>query len=456
MAQFRLVDPDYGYITDNLLIPKEYINVTAIKAALTFDITKGKDIERHEIWSENDTHIIVPRHFIGDEELRGLGFDVVDETPTSFPEAAIGSRITLRGKQQEALDTYLRSDRCGTLNIRCGGGKTVIALQISAEKKVNTLIIVNTTALLEQWLGEINRHLDVEGVGIIQGSVMDWRGRPIVMAMLHTLARKAQDLGREFREYFGQVIFDEAHHMSAPVFMQCADICRGARLSLTATAQRTDGLEAIYQYHLGPVVFKDLEQELVPETIFHYLSYQLSQDENWAIQDRAREVNMSKVRSFLGRLEWRNFLILDLLQADLDAGRNILALTHSRPHAEELYRIAPWPNKGLITGKTDQSERMGILRDKNPIFGTFQLGREGLDKPALDTLHILTPFSNANDLQQSWGRTQREYEGKMNPLVRVLEDGSIGLCMGSCRSMRKILRALRYPFRTEKVEDCCG
>jgi superfamily II DNA or RNA helicase len=92
---------------------------------------------------------------------------------------------------------------------------------------------------------------------------------------------------------------------------------------------------------------------------------------------------------------------------------------------------------------------MAILRNGNPIFGTFQLAREGLNKPSLDTLYVVTPFSNSNDLQQSWGRIQRQFEGKKQPLVRVFEDTAFNCCTKSCTNLRRVLRGFNYPFTRE-------
>ena len=106
----------------------------------------------------------------------------------------------------------------------------------------------------------------------------------------------------------------------------------------------------------------------------------------------------------------------------------------------------------MIVGVTPQEDRMGILREMNPVFGTFQLAREGLNKPKLDTLYIVTPFSNSNDLQQSWGRIQRRYADKRPPIVRVFEDTAFSVCQKSCSNLRRYLRAFGYPFERDVLE----
>jgi superfamily II DNA or RNA helicase len=93
---------------------------------------------------------------------------------------------------------------------------------------------------------------------------------------------------------------------------------------------------------------------------------------------------------------------------------------------------------------------MALLAEGNPVYGTFQLAREGLNRPNLDTLYITTPFSNANDLQQSWGRIQRLHGGKKAPIVRVFEDSDVKRCRKSCLALQRHLRALDYPIKSVK------
>jgi superfamily II DNA or RNA helicase len=465
--RFNARDPGIGFVGNNLLLPKQHVNVDAIKNVLTFvvgeedivDETDGEVLGTQtrtlEVWDETSHHLIVPREFLTPQQLAEFEFPVVDERPTSFPYVDVGCTATPKPDQIEPMRVLLEA-RSGTLNIKCGGGKSVIALMVIGELHGPGLIVVNTTALLEQWVKEIRTHTNVQNPGIIQGQTSNWRGKPIVVAMVHTLSNRPEYLTREFGSYFAATFYDEGHHMSAPVFVRSADACLGRRYSLTATPQRTDGLEMIYQAHLGRVIYRDLEQELIPNTIFHALYWEMPDKDMDKIEDSSGEVNMSRVRTYLGQLRWRNDIILDMLEEDLKDGRTILALSHSVAQVETLADLAPWREAGMIYGKTAQAERMDLLANSNPLFGTAQLAREGLDKPPLDTLYVLTPFANSNDLQQMWGRIQREYDGKRPPLVRVFEDANIDACLKACRRLRKFLTGLKYPKRRLRQEVDLG
>ena len=452
-------NPDKAYLTNNLLLPKSKINCTPIKAALTFLLGKeeaeldpdtGEALRMvprtFELWEETANHLIVPREFLTQEQFEQFDFEFVDLRPTLFDPVEIEDRIVLRDKdQQKALDDLL-SNYSGTLNLSCGKGKTVLGLKLAATLKVPTLIIVNTTALLEQWREEIELHLGVSKIGQIQGDINEWHDCPIVLAMVHTLSLRKTEWDMPFRRRFGLVLYDEGHHMSAPVFVNSADLFFGRRYSLTATPNRTDGLEMIYQFHLGRVIHSNLSQDLIPVTYFHILHWSASHQEQEAVLDVHGEVNVNKVRTFLGGLEWRNDLVAKDIRADLKTGRKILVLSHSVEHVNSLFEKFKRKGAGLITGQTLQEDRMSILRECNPVFGTFQLAREGLNKPSLDTLYVVTPFNNSNDVQQAWGRIQRRYQNKQSPLVRIYEDQAFPCCIRSCRGLRKHLRKLTYPI----------
>ena len=460
---FTYKDPEKGYLTNSLLLPKSKINVHSTKQALTFTLPDkettvnalGEKSEKNKVlylWDETDTHLIVPREFYPRHKLLEISnayFPIVDDRPLQYEPAGIKAVTTPWVSQEDPLKTIIQAEG-GTLNLRCGGGKTVLSLLYAAHLNVPTLIVVDSTALLEQWKLEIKKHLRVKSIGIIQGTVADWRGHPIVLAMVHTLAEHPEFRCSEFQDRFGLVVFDEGHHMSATVFVQAADLCSGIRLAITATAERTDNMENIYQYHLGRVFYRDLEQPLTPDTIFHGLEWQIPEKDLPLTRDKLGNSNISKLRTYLGTLRWRNDHILHVVDKDIRDSRNVMVLSHSVEQVRELYDRCPNSNKGMITGKdTDQKDRIPILKGYNPLFATFTLAREGLDKQELDTLHICTPFSNANDLQQSWGRALRECVGKQNPLVRVYEDVSIRTCTESCRSLRTVLQALGYPYKKQ-------
>jgi superfamily II DNA or RNA helicase len=79
-----------------------------------------------------------------------------------------------RGWQVKALEAWERAEKRGIISVVTGGGKTVFALScVDRVRPVATLIVVPTTALLEQWWEEAANYFDLEldEINIISGSL---------------------------------------------------------------------------------------------------------------------------------------------------------------------------------------------------------------------------------------------------------------------------------------------
>lgn len=340
--QFIRKDPARGYIDTRLWIPKKLVNVEGVKNALTFELY-DKDVVRYlTLWEETEHHVVVPRAFWKYSDFQ---CEVVDCRPQSYKKTGIKSRIKLdhvfeggvlkpTGKtvQREALAALMESTG-GTLQLGCGKGKSVIALELAAHMQVPTLIVVDNTHLLLQWQQEIERHLKVPGgVGLIQGPVKDWN-KGIVMATYQTLAMWAADMPEEARLHFGLVIWDEGHHVNAPVFSLSASLFYGKRISLSATPKRQDGMHVICQHHVGPIIYKDVRHDLIPKIFFRWTGLELDKnDPTVAFQtnDVTGELHLGKLAVFFG--QWRKRLIevvLPEVEAACKEGRKVLVLSNS-------------------------------------------------------------------------------------------------------------------------------
>ena len=103
--------------------------------------------------SEDEKYLMLPR---GCQEsltifLSEHGCKVtVDDQRVSGKTIDVQFRGELRHDQNEAVQTLLQYDN-GVLAATTAFGKTVAAIGMIAERKVNTLILVHTQALLQQW-----------------------------------------------------------------------------------------------------------------------------------------------------------------------------------------------------------------------------------------------------------------------------------------------------------------
>lgn len=334
---------DKAYLDTWLWIPKEYVNVDGTKRSLTFLIAEAGGTARElRLWKETVDHLLVPRALWRTTELP---YPVIDCRPQRFAEIDFKSNIKLdhlpgvggllptgNTTQRQALDA-LTHNPGGILQLACGKGKTVVFLELVTRLRVPTLVIIDNTTLLEQWRGEVNKMLTVPGgVGLIQADVFDWK-HGLVLSTYHTIAARADSMTEEVRRWFGLIGWDEGHHISAPTFAKSADLFYGKRVALTATPTRVDGTHVVYEFHVGPVVFKDLSQAIKPRIYFKWTGFEVdASDPTTNIRDRNQDVHLVKLFAHLGGMRARlNSIVADIEEAKAQNRRKILVLSNSIP-----------------------------------------------------------------------------------------------------------------------------
>lgn len=160
----------------------------------------------------------------------GVKYNIVDETNHGTPIS-----VSFQGKEREeqlaAINALLMHSN-GVLHATTAFGKTVTAAAIIARKKVNTLILVHSKALLAQWHERLTKFLSID---YVEPPVPKKRGRhkkfsPIGCLdstdnSLHGIVDIALiqscldgDSVKPIVENYGMVIVDECHHVSSVTF----------------------------------------------------------------------------------------------------------------------------------------------------------------------------------------------------------------------------------------------
>ena len=211
--------------------------------------------QHHILYIENLLKILFTRNF-GIEH-----FGVPDEIKIKNGDD-INLRFNgdMRDYQKNIVNVYLNSiqdgNSGGLLEVPCGRGKTVIALNIISMLKKKTLIIVHKSFLLNQWIERIETFLPDARVGKIQGQIVDIKDKDIVIGMLQSLSMK--DYHKDDFNSFGLTVVDECHHIGAEVFIRSLfKIVTPYTLGLSATMNRKDGLSYLFKMFLGEVIYKE-------------------------------------------------------------------------------------------------------------------------------------------------------------------------------------------------------
>lgn len=341
-------------------------------------------------------------------------------------EIAAHFKGTLREDQTEALENMLKHDTgilCGTTAF----GKTVVALKLISERKVNTLILVNKTTLVDQWKSKINEFLELDdslGVGQLGGGKKKLSNN-IDIALLQSMYRKGEV--HESIQNYGMVIVDECHHISAYSFESVLKQANAKYIyGLTATPVRKDGHQPIIFMQCGPIRFQNnIKKELEKRTFNHSL-YTTLVPFNPAIKTN---IPFQELYAQISESEERNQQIIADITKCHQEGRNILVLTERVAHVERLARLLNDKISNVVaivggTSKKEQAEKLYDIQNQTTkvpitIVSTGRYIGEGFDVPRLDTLFLAMPISWKGRVQQYAGRLHRNFKGKKE--VRIYD-----------------------------------
>ena len=445
--------PDRAYRGADLWLPKSQINVKAVQGSLTFQPAKGGKLLAYQ---DTQHHLVVPRHFVPVEDLEDLPYPLEHVPPPKFPRLPEGlrARSVLRQPEdgrtnQVAMWKALTEGGDGVLVLKCGGGKTVVAAHSAISLGYPTLFVGHNGSILDQWKERLQQHttISADGIGMIGDGKMDWE-KPFCVASIQTLWQKIEEgeLPPEMANHFGTMVFDEVHHMAAEKFNLAANLCHGVRWGLTATPRRDDGMDALYQMNIGPVLYRDLDQDLTPDAFFIRTGKQLTGPEIEACRDARGQFSIGKFHATLLSDPQRDDILAEYVNRALDDGREVLVLTPTRDHLDVLARRWSGPDVGVVHGDTKQSDRTDIVRKCKLLLSIEELGIEALDKPSLSVVILACPMKSRNNLQQILGRIQRAVPGKPQPILLVLTDDAIRKSAEWSRRMQSTLATWGVPF----------
>ena len=97
---------------------------------------------------------------------------------------------SLRPEQLPIQKLYLDAGGGGIISLKCGGGKTVLALSIIASLKRKTIVLVHKDFLMTQWRDRIEQFLPSAKIGKIQQDTIDIEDKDIVLAMVQSVSVK--------------------------------------------------------------------------------------------------------------------------------------------------------------------------------------------------------------------------------------------------------------------------
>lgn len=358
---------------------------------------------------------------------------------------SIPSKINFKGKlrdyQENAVQDVSEYEN-GVLEAGTGAGKTVMALRLIAGRGENTLIIVHTKDLLEQWVDRCSEFLNIDpsDIGRIGGGRSSI-GDIITIGIVNSIYNRKEKLSK----LFGQVIVDECHRVSGRTFSDAVDhFYAKYKLGLTATAERRDGLTDLIFWYIGParhtINKANLEKNghiLTPTFIMRSTSFTSEEDGVSAYSKMLSELTKDLNRN--------QFICRDIAKV-VELGNNYcLIVSDRKEHCYEIQRILKEYHEiesQVLTGSLPPDERQFILENmENPLIPTIATGQligEGYDNKNLNAMFLTTPIKFAGRVTQYVGRIMRPAPGKEKPLVYDYVDWDIKTLRKSAHSRMKV------------------
>lgn len=397
-------------------------------------IYMGEDVEGY---------IKIPRGMLEDviHECKNTGilYDIEEQREKGHP-IRVSFKGELRIQQDLAAQRLLAYDH-GILSAATAFGKTVVCSYLIAERKLNTLILLESTDLISQWEEELERFLTIDEeppeyrtktgrikkrnsvIGTLKGGKDSLTGI-VDIAMVGSLYKKGKF--HEKLNSYGMVIMDECHHAASATAQEILKKVNAKYVyGVSATPMRSDKLEKINYMLLGPIRHRYTALERAEaQGIEHLVMPRYTR-----VVGTFSKKEIYKAYSYICNNEIRNRQILDDIKNCVENGRTPVILTRFKEQARYLYEQSKnyadyvFVFYGDNTNKENEiirKQMKEVPKDRTLILiATGSKIGEGFDFPRLDTLMLAAPVSYEGRLEQYVGRLNRDYEGKVD--VRVYD-----------------------------------
>ncbi len=386
------------------------------------------------------------------EYLAESRLQLQDDVPMLPPLEQLKCSVELRDYQNEALGKWYQTCNRGVLVLPTAAGKTYIALKAIEHLKVQTLIVVPTLDLIDQWRKRVKDCLNLEA-GVVGGGENTLR--MVTVATYDSAYIHAEQLGNKFT----LLVFDEVHHLAAPGYMQIAEMYTAPyRMGLTATYERSDMRHSLLSQLIGDQVFSVDVEKIAGEHLSPY-TYEKISVELTPQEQKTYDAQMEIYRSFLRQrritlkspADFQKFIMstgrdpkareallarnkairvavnseakLDVLALQLDTYKDERILIFTL-YNDLVYTISQRFLIPAITHQTPREERREILSNfgngKYPVVVTSQVLDEGVDVPDASVGLVLGGTGSNREYIQRLGRLLRKKEGKMARLIELI------------------------------------
>ena len=407
-----------------------------------------------------------------------IGFDlasvVEDYSRLNFIDERVYSTInhapfvlTLRDDQKEASYNYLhckdRNPIKSMIQLPTGKGKSILGLYIAHELSCKTLIVVHKDDLVDGWKKDIALAFDGKvHPGLIKAKSREV-GHFLTIATVQTFNRLSAEELESLYSTFGLVIQDEMHHCPASSYSVVANFRPKYRLGLTATPERSDGLDHIMNLYYGGMCYKyenkdedEEDTDILPVKVirqksslyFNPLFQNVGTEDRpkYALVDLHAPVNTKMEHNYVRLSDipynqrptlsyqvvdsivvndesYKEMVCHDIIN-EYEKGHSCIVFftqkEHCRTYFDYLKNFVDENDLGLYYGDNHDNKSVLEKADKNRKFitlTTYAKATEGTNVKTWEVEFLVSSINNEKNTEQAVGRIRRVKEGKISPAI---------------------------------------
>ena len=375
--------------------------------------------------------------------------------------------LTLREDQDEAANSYLSNkDKLplsSIIQLPTGKGKSILGLYIASQLSCKTLIVVHKDDLVDGWKKDISLAFDNKvHAGLIKAKSREV-GHFLTIATVQTLNRLSSEELEKLYSTFGLVIQDEMHHCPASSYSVVANFRSRYRLGLTATPERSDGLDHIMNLYYGSICYKykskkedEEDTDILPikvikrksSVFFNPLFKNVGTDDHpkYALVDLYAPADVSMKHNYIrlsdipySNRPTLNYQVVDSFVVNEDSYKEMVCndiineyskghscivfftqKEHCRSYYDYLKTYVSESDLGLYYGDNTDNKTVLEKAERQRKFitlTTYAKATEGTNVKTWEVEFLVSSINNEKNTEQAVGRIRRAKEGKLNPAV---------------------------------------
>lgn len=442
--------------------------ISLVKSSLTFDNPAYFAAKRYsknryitippylEFYKEVENGIEVPIGFDVDSVLSTQSIVFMDnrvDVPVEYPEFC----LTLRPDQQKAKEAFLFTQKekipHNLIHLPTGKGKTILALNLAYTLGQKTLILVHKDDLVTGWQKDIDLCFNCNvAAGLIKAKKRVL-GKQITIATVQTLSRMSPEELKAYTSMFGFVIQDEAHHIGLKIFNIIDQFNSKYKLGLSATPQRSDGLDFVFDLFLGGIGYKHEysknDNDILPvkvitrysraeyrpfiydNQVFNACDFsknELPCDLKWVKDipyEQRPQIPFFTIDNALVRSKKHKLKVCHDILTEYRKGHSCIAFFNQKEHILMYFNYLKnfVPANEILLYYGDNKESSDVMMQKAEsrqcliTLATYAKATEGTNVKAWEVGFLVSSLNNEKNVEQALGRIRRSADNKLNQAI---------------------------------------